>query len=27
MQTDTTLTSEYEAELEAFMADGGTLAM
>ncbi|OCA60720.1 CesD/SycD/LcrH family type III secretion system chaperone [Aeromonas piscicola] len=27
MQTDTTLTPEYDAELEAFMADGGTLAM
>ncbi|MGL4249416.1 MAG: SycD/LcrH family type III secretion system chaperone [Aeromonas sp.] len=27
MQTDTTLTPEHEAELEAFLADGGTLAM
>ena len=27
MQTDTTLTPEYEAELESFLADGGTIAM
>ncbi|WP_421224627.1 SycD/LcrH family type III secretion system chaperone [Aeromonas jandaei] len=27
MQTDITLTPEYEAELESFLADGGTIAM
>ena len=27
MQTHSTLTPEHEAELEAFLADGGTLAM